>query len=184
MSDIYLTSDTHFGHGNIIKFCNRPFENAREMDEVMIEKWNAKVKSEDIVMHLGDFAYGGSQYIKRLVQSLNGKISLLLGDHDRETKLWDAGFLDIRRYVTIENKAVLFHWPIESWQGAFRKVYHFHGHSHGNLKHKLPRRMDISVDCTNFEPLHFDEAIAMAPDGKFSEDNENEDDTKDVHPNP
>ena len=59
-SNVYFTSDTHFQHGNIIKFCNRPYSNVEEMNNAIIENWNSVVGPNDIVFHLGDFAWSGS----------------------------------------------------------------------------------------------------------------------------
>ena len=58
-SNIFFTSDSHFGHENIIRFCKRPFNSVREMNEELIHRWNSKVRPNDIVFHLGDFCWGG-----------------------------------------------------------------------------------------------------------------------------
>ena len=58
-SNIFFTSDTHFHHDNIIRFCNRPFKDVYHMDEELIKRWNEKVGPDDIIYHLGDFAWGG-----------------------------------------------------------------------------------------------------------------------------
>lgn len=55
---IYFTADTHFGHKNVIRFCDRPFASAEEMDEVMIKNWNSRVRGKDIVYILGDMFFG------------------------------------------------------------------------------------------------------------------------------
>lgn len=80
-SKIFFTSDTHFGHSNIIKFCNRPFKDAEEMDRVLIENWNNKVPEDGLVFHLGDFGWGGYQEYKKIRDQLNGKIILIKGNH-------------------------------------------------------------------------------------------------------
>ena len=59
----YFTADTHFGHGNIIKYCNRPFKNHLEMDDELIRRWNNVVSNEDEVYHLGDFEFGAPGYL-------------------------------------------------------------------------------------------------------------------------
>ena len=57
---IYLTSDLHFNHVNILKYepVNRPFETLEEMNETLIANWNAKVSAKDTVYVLGDLAMG------------------------------------------------------------------------------------------------------------------------------
>ena len=78
---IWFTSDTHFGHKNIINFCERPFKDTDEMDEFIINNWNSKINKDDIVFHLGDFAFASNKRWQELICRLNGKIYLILGNH-------------------------------------------------------------------------------------------------------
>ena len=72
MTRIYLIADTHFSHGNIIKYCNRPFSDIEEMNNTIINNWNSIDDKDDIVYHLGDFLLGDN--ISDFVSKLNGKI--------------------------------------------------------------------------------------------------------------
>lgn len=83
----YFTSDQHFGHLNIIKYAERPFESVEEMAEVMVERWNAVVKSDDIVYSLGDLAMGRSVDSLAYVKRLNGFKVFVPGNHD---KCWNG----------------------------------------------------------------------------------------------
>jgi calcineurin-like phosphoesterase family protein len=76
-SGLFFTSDTHFGHENIIEYCNRPFVNAKQMDDELISSWNRVVEKDDIVYHLGDFTLGGEYAAKAYFRQLNGKIFVL-----------------------------------------------------------------------------------------------------------
>ena len=89
MSKIFLTSDTHYGHSKIIEYCKRPFSSVEEMNETLIANWNAVVKPQDHVYHLGDVTMlRGSVHGKeafqtiQLCQRLNGHKRLILGNHD------------------------------------------------------------------------------------------------------
>ena len=64
---VFLTSDTHFGHSNVIKYCNRPFQDRDEMDKAIIKNWNETVTSEDKVFHLGDFSFRNKQETNYLI---------------------------------------------------------------------------------------------------------------------
>ena len=81
-SNLFFTSDTHFYHGNIIRFCNRPFKSVEMMNETIISNWNNTVGQDDIVFHLGDFCLGGSAEWNKILDRLNGKIYLIMGNHD------------------------------------------------------------------------------------------------------
>ena len=71
-SKVFFTSDTHFYHGNIIRFCNRPFKDVEMMNETIISNWNNTVGQDDIVFHLGDFCLGGSAEWTKILDRLNG----------------------------------------------------------------------------------------------------------------
>lgn len=80
---IWFTSDTHFGHKNIITYCNRPFDSVDEMNEVMVDRWNDTVSPDDQVFHLGDVAMGKIDQSIHHVSRLNGYKYLIPGNHDR-----------------------------------------------------------------------------------------------------
>ena len=69
-SGIFFTSDTHFGHSKIIDYCKRPFSSIEEHDKTLIQNWNNVVGQDDTVFHLGDFAYGNSQFISNIIKQL------------------------------------------------------------------------------------------------------------------
>ena len=98
---IWITSDTHFNHKNIIAYESRPFASIPEMNAALIENWNKVVAPDDAVIHLGDFALGSANDLDRLVGSLNGHKFLILGNHDHSSRhrFLDAGFEDVLRAV-------------------------------------------------------------------------------------
>ena len=85
---IFVISDTHFGETNTIKYFNRPFASAQEMDETMKKRWNSVVRPQDVVIHCGDFCDGkGKHAFTNIIKyrcQLNGRIGLILGNHDNE----------------------------------------------------------------------------------------------------
>lgn len=83
MANVWFTSDTHFGHRNIIKYCDRPFKDTDHMDEVLIANWNKVVAPTDKVFHLGDVALGSIERSLPKVGRLNGTKILSVGNHDR-----------------------------------------------------------------------------------------------------
>jgi len=117
MHNIFLISDTHFYHSNIVKYCNRPFCH----ETLMIKNWNNIVKENDIVIHLGDFALGydkinfnsKKECYKHLLDNLNGQKYLVRGNHDRETKSFykQIGFIEVYDYFIL-NDALLLHYPL------------------------------------------------------------------------
>lgn len=96
MAKTFFTSDTHFNHFNIIKYCSRPFSSTEDMNREMILRWNAVVAPEDIVYHLGDFAMGKASEWPKILHQLNGaRKILILGSHDRRPRqMLESGFME------------------------------------------------------------------------------------------
>lgn len=160
MVDIWVISDTHFGHENIIRYCNRPFANALEMDEVMIARWNGTVKPQDHVYHLGDVAMSEGAFL-RAVPRLNGHLRLLLGNHDHQVPM-----AVLARYFKkillwrLFKPLILTHLPLH--QGSFGKAaVNLHGHIHEKPTHPGPY-LNACVEATNYTPVHLDEWLKRA----------------------
>lgn len=169
MSNTFFTSDHHFGHNNIIRFCDRPFESVDEMDEILIERWNQKVRKHDRVYHLGDFAMTkNKEKVGEIIDRLNGKIYLIKGNHESSALQHKEKFEWIKDYFELKindpdssngnRKIMLFHYAMRTWRGSHHGNWHLYGHSHGTLP-DLPNEhcFDIGVDCHDFYPLEFEE---------------------------
>ena len=176
-SEVFFTSDTHFGHSNIIKYCARPFDNTNDMDEALINNWNAKVPKDGIVYHLGDFAWGSINYWEKIREQLNGEIILIYGNHDEKylnNKLMYKLFKEVTPQKKIWiNKIPIYinHYPFLCFGGSYKGLgatWQLFGHVHSNprseegLDHKrlvncFPTQYDVGVDNNNFTPISFDE---------------------------
>lgn len=163
---IYFTSDTHFFHGNIITYCNRPFHNYHEMNATLIENWNKTVQPEDFVYHLGDFGFRKPEDNVQIVNSLNGKKILIIGNHDKKAlKLYhqEGCFEEIHQTLNLSlssEKIVLFHYPIHEWEGMFHGAWHFHGHNHAtsiDLDRAAKKCFNVGVDAWSFTPICFEQ---------------------------
>jgi calcineurin-like phosphoesterase family protein len=148
---IFVISDTHFHHENIIKYSNRPFKNVEEMDNEMIKRWNDKVKRDDLVIHLGDFALGSEKEIKELKDNLNGTIILLRGNHDHKV-VRKAGFIILKGNLEIEN-FIFSHNPLKK-EDIPKGFINVHGHIHE--KESL-NGINISVEKINYEPIELED---------------------------
>jgi calcineurin-like phosphoesterase family protein len=166
---LYFTSDTHFGHKNIIQTCNRPFASVDEMDEAMVARWNQRVGPDDTVFHLGDFCFrnflGADTYLRRL----NGAIHLVQGNHDAETLKHHAGlFASVSLIREIEaggHRIVMCHYPMREWDGSWTGSWHLFGHVHGRLNHApLGFSLDVAADAHDFTPWSLDEIEAELKD--------------------
>lgn len=157
----FFSSDHHFGHGNIIKYCNRPFRHTTEMDEAIIQAHNSVVSNSDICFFLGDISFRGLEHTLNLLYRMNGVKVLVLGNHDNVVRNnleeMRKVFEVINNYLELEvekQKFVLSHYPMASWHGLGRGSIMLHGHCHGTWKDPQDRKiLDVGVDCNNFTPI-------------------------------
>lgn len=176
MSKTFLTSDTHFFHKNVIKFCNRPYGTAEEMNYKLIQNWNNVVGPEDHIWHLGDVSFGTVEKTEQILYQLNGIKHLVVGNHDRKGRCqelpWTKHFVSVDDYVRLkvkvdntEYKAVLCHFPFSSWE---RGYYNFHGHLHSTPTdyHSKWMQHDVGVDMNNYTPLLLEDAVKRSAHNK------------------
>ena len=159
----FYIADTHFCHKNIMKYENRPFDSVEEMDQTIINNWNKKIKINDTIYIIGDFAFGKPEQIKDIINNLNGKKILVKGNHDKtilkNNELRDMFFL-IKDYMVIkenEDILVLFHYPIHMWDRSHYGSYHLFGHVHSSFVSHAKNAYNVGVDVNSFEPLTFKE---------------------------
>jgi len=156
LKNSFFTSDEHYGHTNIIKYCKRPFKHVDEMNEVLIKNHNEIVKDGDDVYHLGDFAFRNhASFLRRL----NGTHYLIKGNHEGND--WrNAGFVWVKEVATIrvsEQDIFMSHYAHRTWNRAHYGVWHLFGHDHGQMP-DLGKSCDVGVDAWNgYKPVSFEQ---------------------------
>lgn len=158
----WFTSDTHFGHANILKYDNRPFCDIKEHDSELIRRWNAVVKPADVVYHVGDFSWHtkGAQADNVLSQLYGTKI-LVYGNHDSKAVKKSQYWAKVTPYeeVTIEGQKIcLFHYRMVVWNRSHHKSWALHGHSHGSLPVNYDAMtLDVGTMLWNYAPASFEQ---------------------------
>jgi len=172
MKTFYI-ADTHFGHKNIIKYCNRPFEDALTMDATMIENWNKVVTPEDTVIHIGDFALCNFERAKGILEMLNGYKILVNGNHDGgKDYMLRLGFDKVVNYI-YKDEVLIIHDPMSIYilnemDGSATLTerheeckYLLHGHVHEKILTKqFPKAINCCVEHLNYTPKTFEELIS------------------------
>lgn len=180
---IWFTSDTHFGHKNIIRFSNRPFNDEDHMNEELIKAWNEVVGEDDDVYHLGDVSLTNDEKTNKILQRLNGKIYLIKGNHEKSVLNKENNrkrFEWIKDYhelsietdefdfnVPTRNKnqsIVMCHYAMRVWNRSHHQSIHLYGHSHDSLDKEgmWGKSMDVGVDSAyrilgSFRPFSYEE---------------------------
>jgi calcineurin-like phosphoesterase family protein len=159
--NVFVISDTHFLHDNIIKYCNRPFNSVEGQDKVLVRRWNNIVLSkDDIVIHLGDFAlHKDSKAVEEIINSLNGRKILILGNHDRKSTHWylTHGFSFVCDSFVLDG--ILFtHRPVEKIE---KWKFNIFGHIHDKVLQKYTdsRYICVSVERISYTPVLLDSLI-------------------------
>lgn len=173
---MFFTSDTHFCHSNIIKYCKRPFANITENDEEIIRRWNEKVPEDGIVFHLGDVAFGDPERVDNILERLNGTIYLVIGNHDWRRVVnnhkWRFEMMTQQINMKIGKRHIILnHYPMLAFSGAWRgedATYQLFGHVHTSpytdegldqqrMKYLFTSQYDVGVDNNNFTPISWKE---------------------------
>jgi calcineurin-like phosphoesterase family protein len=163
-ADIFLISDLHFGHANIIRYCSRPFffPDVGEMDHVLIKNWNYTISPANHVYYLGDLRYGSDEVSAGYYRNkLRGRINFVQGNHDvREP--------DAASIVLLEHggfRFCLVHNPSDAPEGFDGWV--IHGHHHNNNLIKYPfinfelRRINVSAEVLGYIPVNLDHVCSL-----------------------
>lgn len=183
---VWFTSDLHFWHKNICKYCNRPFDTVEEMNQALVDNWNSVVKKDDTVFVLGDLGFCGYDKLEPLMSQLNGKKYLIQGNHDSDKivfRLYDANIIE-EYYKMIEvtivgdeecpdQQLTLCHFPMIDWPNKEKGAWMIHGH-----QHQLPEtpscsvmHWDVGVDKNHMTPISF-EQLKINITTQFIESNE------------
>ena len=181
---VFFTSDPHYGHRNILKFCNRPYNDTKEMEQDLIKRWNSVVSNNDIAFILGDIVwFDGRSNTQRILEQLNGKeIHIIPGNHDdrRNFEYLSERFIFHDSIVTCFintgegiKEVFLSHFPMATWPHHDRKAIHLFGHIHSgpncdnnaidvpgkDLLLKFGKCYDVGVDNNNYTPIELTEIL-------------------------
>ena len=153
----FFTADEHYGHENIIKFCNRPFKSVEEMDADIIERHNDVVSSNDIVVHVGDFTLSKKNIAIEYLKKLKGNHTFLRGSHDR----WLPKSAPYLWQEKIDGQIIVAcHYAMRVWPKSHYNSWQIYGHSHGKLEPQ-GKQWDVGVDINNFYPVSFDQLVEI-----------------------
>ncbi len=171
---IFVTSDSHFNHVNmcgpkISKWDSgyRNFDSLVEMNDTIINNINSVVDANDILYHLGDFAFGNKKEIPIHRARINCKtIHFLYGNHDaaiqRTYPYYQELFASVGYYTELrvaKTLVTMFHYPIGSWNEIGSGAIQLHGHCHDSYSRTIGRQMDVGVDSHDMKPLLLDEVV-------------------------
>ena len=175
----WFFSDPHFGHGNVIRYNNRPFRDSNEMDDCIIQNINDAVSEKDELWCLGDWCFTRERsqyewYAKMLRDRIKcRRVHLIFGNHD---KPYIGKFLtsasDYKVLRVSENgekqKIILCHYPFLVWDGSHHSSWHLHGHCHGSLRDDpASLSFDCGVDCWDYKPVSYDMVKAKMSKKKY-----------------
>jgi len=159
MTKTWFTSDNHYGHKNIHKFCpdTRPDHDVNIMNNNMIHRWNEQVAPMDYVWALGDFFFCNADEALRILPRLNGIINLIYGNHDktiRNSERVQSYFESIQEYKELNvrgHKFCLFHYPIEEWNNMHHGAIHCYGHIHQKKAKSGGRMVNVCIDSPDLQ---------------------------------
>ena len=186
--NIWVTSDQHFQHKNILKYCSesRPFDSVEEMNNTLINNWNSVVQSNDVVYVLGDICMGQTEFASDFIKRLNGKIILVIGNHDTDKKIEHyeqcSNVIDVIPYEILYHNGTFYvmnHFPMEGdyrdqhlkeryqWQDCMDFFQEnkddciwLYGHVHDNAPRGIvDNQFHVGIDTNNLTPVLLDNIV-------------------------
>ena len=186
---LFFTSDTHYAHSNICSATTkwegasnmtREFNSLDHMNATLVNNINNMVGEDDILIHLGDWSFGGFEKVQEFRDRIVCKnIHLVLGNHDHHIERNKEGvqdlFSSVQQYLRLEVRRpvsksmmdrytfVCMHYPIASWHDMNQGVIHLHGHVHlpSHLRIAEGKAMDVGVDGNGLEPISLNEVLSI-----------------------
>jgi len=158
---IYFTSDTHFGHNNIIKHCNRPFDNVHIMDQVIFDNINQVVGYDDTLYIVGDFCFRGKKPLDYRLRINCREVHLILGNHDKRTDFYPnestvdmngfSSIQEVKEIIYCNQRIYLSHYPHRSWPASHKGSWMLYGHVHSRLNEedRASNRLTLDVGVDN-----------------------------------
>jgi calcineurin-like phosphoesterase family protein len=158
--NIWFTADYHIGHANILKYCNRPFQDVEEMDESILENFDSLIEKNSIIFFLGDIAFGDDLTRRVLTLMLQkGEVHFIRGNHDmRYLKTIEqlAGSVNDLLDIEIDGQPItLCHYAMRVWHKSHFDSWMLYGHSHATLP-PVGKQWDVGVDNNRFLPLSYE----------------------------
>ncbi|MFB6171102.1 MAG: metallophosphoesterase [Haloarculaceae archaeon] len=165
----YVASDLHLDHRNVIEYCDRPFESVTEMNDALVERWNAVVDPDETVLFLGDLVpfEDREHVVQGWLNELDGQFVFVRGNHDEAVSIESHEQLTLE---VAEFELYLTHYPEDvpaDWDG-----WAVYGHHHNNDPDRYPfvdpaaRRVNVSIELLGFEPVPFPELFGYLRRGE------------------
>jgi len=188
---LWFTSDTHYNHANICSAITkwtdpvtcREFKTLEHMNATLVGNINEVVGQDDILIHLGDWSFGGFEKIQEFRDKIVCKnIHLITGNHDhhieKNRENCQSLFSSVNKYVELNVKwnvgtlehalmndanFVLMHFPIASWNDMAKGAIHLHGHVHFPVDKRIGygKMMDVGVDGNDLYPVSLNKVLSI-----------------------
>jgi calcineurin-like phosphoesterase family protein len=180
---LWFTSDTHYNHSNIVSATTqwtdpvtcREFKSLEHMNTTLVNNINEVVDQDDILFHLGDWSFGGFEFIQLFRdQIVCRNIHIITGNHDhhieRNRDNIQSIFSSVNKYLDLDvswdagkQRFALMHFPIASWNNMARGAIHLHGHVHFEANERIGegKMMDVGVDGNNLYPINMFRVLSL-----------------------
>ena len=165
MNKLFLISDLHFGHENIIKYENRPFSSVSHMDSTIIKNWNSVVSKRDTVIIAGDVSFHGKEKTGEIINQLNGKKILVKGNHDQRSNSWwiDVGIDEVSNFPIIYKEWFIIQHEPPTYINDAMPYFFIYGHVHGSeMYHTVTKQTAcVCVERWDYTPVELNKILDL-----------------------